>query len=95
MSSVKCRLGEFAIRSYLASASFSLSSQHSQRNHAVLSGTQGHFFTKPVLSPYELNVALGEEHYREVYPMDFYKEKSGRWSNYHEDNRHRVIQNEA
>ena len=48
-----------------------------------------------MLSPYELNVALGEEQYREVYPMDFYKEKSGRWSNYHEENRHRVIQNEA
>lgn len=55
----------------------------------------GHFFTKPVLSPYELNVALDEEKWREVYPMDFYTMNSGRWSNYHEDNRNRTIRNEA
>ncbi len=55
----------------------------------------GHFFTKPVLSPYELNVALGEEEFREVYPMDFYKAGSERWSNYHEENRNRAIVNDA
>lgn len=55
----------------------------------------GHFFTKPVLSPYELNVALGEEEWRDVYPMDFYKAGSGRWTNYHEENRNRCIQNEC
>ena len=60
-----------------------------------LSVDWGHFFTKPVLSAYELNVALGEEKWREVYPMDFYKAGSGRWSNYHDDNRNRVIHNEA
>ena len=59
-----------------------------------LSVDWGHFFTKPVLSAYELNVALGEEHFREVYPMDFYKQGSGRWSNYHDDNRLRSIRNE-
>jgi 2-(3-amino-3-carboxypropyl)histidine synthase len=60
-----------------------------------LSVDWGHFFTKPVLSPYELNVALDEEKWREVYPMDFYTMNSGRWSNYHEENRNRVIRNEA
>lgn len=57
-----------------------------------LSVDWGHFFTKPVLSAYELNVALKEEEWREVYPMDFYKMGSGRWSNYHEDNKKRLIQ---
>mmetsp|Transcript_21772 Transcript_21772/g.30547 ORF Transcript_21772/g.30547 Transcript_21772/m.30547 type:complete len:429 (+) Transcript_21772:73-1359(+) len=51
----------------------------------------GHFFNKPVLSPYELNVCLGEEEFREVYPMDFYKLGSGPWTNYHDDNRRRQI----
>lgn len=51
----------------------------------------GHFFTRPVLSPYELNVALGEENFHETYPMDFYKENSGKWSNYNQDNRNRQI----
>lgn len=60
-----------------------------------LSVDWGHFFTKPVLSPYELNVALGEEEFREVYPMDFYKAGSGRWSNYHDDNKARAITNKA
>jgi 2-(3-amino-3-carboxypropyl)histidine synthase len=60
-----------------------------------LSVDWGHFFLKPVLSPYELNVALGEEEWRDIYPMDFYKAGSGRWSNYHEANRNRCIQNEC
>ena len=60
-----------------------------------LSVDWGHFFTKPVLSPYELNVALNEEKWRDVYPMDFYTMNSGRWSNYHEKNQKRLIQNEA
>ncbi len=59
-----------------------------------LSVDWGHFFTKPVLSAYELNVALGEEKWRDVYPMDFYTVNSGRWSNYHEENRSRQIRNE-
>ena len=57
-----------------------------------LSVDWGHFFHTPVLSAYELNVALQEETWREVYPMDFYKKGSGRWSNYHEDNTKRLIQ---
>mmetsp|Transcript_16291 Transcript_16291/g.30841 ORF Transcript_16291/g.30841 Transcript_16291/m.30841 type:complete len:436 (-) Transcript_16291:303-1610(-) len=55
----------------------------------------GHFFTAPVLSPYELNVVLGEQEFHETYPMDFYKENSGRWSNYHQENKSRQIQNEG
>jgi 2-(3-amino-3-carboxypropyl)histidine synthase len=55
----------------------------------------GHFFTVPVLSPYELNVVLGEQQFHETYPMDFYKEKSGRWSNYHQENKSRQIVNEG
>jgi 2-(3-amino-3-carboxypropyl)histidine synthase len=53
----------------------------------------GHFFTTPILSPYELNVALGEAEFYENYPMDFYKEKSGRWSNYNEGTKHRQLTN--
>mmetsp|Transcript_10381 Transcript_10381/g.15627 ORF Transcript_10381/g.15627 Transcript_10381/m.15627 type:complete len:545 (+) Transcript_10381:273-1907(+) len=59
-----------------------------------LSVDWGHFFTKPVLSVYELNVALGEEKWRDIYPMDFYTVNSGRGSNYHENNRSRQIRNE-
>ena len=57
-----------------------------------LSVDWGHFFQTPVLSAYELNVALQEEEWREVYPMDFYKAGSGRWSNYHEENVKRLVQ---
>lgn len=32
----------------------------------------GHYFTKPVLSPYELEVCLGLTQWREIYPMDYY-----------------------
>jgi len=60
-----------------------------------LSVDWGHYFTKPVLSAYEINVALNEEKWRNVYPMDFYTIDSGRWSNYHEDNRNRAIHNES
>jgi len=56
-----------------------------------LSVDWGHFFRKPVLSPYELNVALGEEGWREVYPMDFYKAGSGKWSNYHDETKGRAV----
>eukprot|EP00388_Colpodella_angusta_P033769 GDKK01030495.1.p1 GENE.GDKK01030495.1~~GDKK01030495.1.p1 ORF type:complete len:296 (-),score=58.48 GDKK01030495.1:44-841(-) len=42
----------------------------------------GHLFKKPVLSPFEGHVAFGEERFPEVYPMDFYSEKGGKWANY-------------
>ncbi|CAM9720635.1 unnamed protein product [Ascophyllum nodosum] len=44
----------------------------------------GHFFSKPLLSPYEADVALGETAWRDVYPMDFYANGSGAWTNQHE-----------
>ncbi len=58
-----------------------------------LSVDWGHYFTKPVLSPYELNVALNEVKWKDVYPMDFYTVSSGKWSNYHEDNQDRTVRN--
>jgi len=64
----------------------------------------GHFFEQPILSPYELEVCLNKEDWRDVYPMDFYsngktndkknkhlERKVGRWSNYHEDNKLREL----
>jgi len=58
-----------------------------------LSVDWGHYFQKPVLSAYELHVCLGEEKFREVYPMDFYRTGSGKWTNYHEDTRSRAMTN--
>lgn len=56
-----------------------------------LSVDWGHFFTKPLLTPYELHVALGEESFRDVYPMDYYKAGDDKWSNKHKDNNARTI----
>jgi len=41
----------------------------------------GHFFDKPILNPYEAEVALGKEAWRDVYPMDYYANGSGSWTN--------------
>ena len=54
-----------------------------------LSVDWGHFFDKPLLSTYELEVCLQETEWREVYPMDFYKNGSGEWTNYNEKNKSR------
>ena len=56
-----------------------------------LSVDWGHFFTKPMLSPFELHVALGEAELGKVYPMDFYRNGSGPWTNYHGDHRSRRL----
>jgi len=57
-----------------------------------LSVDWGHFLsTKPVLSPYELMVCLDETEYRDQYPMDYYSQAGGPWSNYHGDNRERQL----
>eukprot|EP01029_Cantina_marsupialis_P029626 TRINITY_DN781927_c0_g1_i1.p1 TRINITY_DN781927_c0_g1~~TRINITY_DN781927_c0_g1_i1.p1 ORF type:complete len:394 (-),score=100.17 TRINITY_DN781927_c0_g1_i1:219-1400(-) len=45
----------------------------------------GTAFEKPLLTPYELSVALGETEWKEVYPMDWYKKEGGPWSNYSVD----------
>ena len=42
-------------------------------------------FDRPILTPYELNVALGEVAWQAVYPMDFYaKESLGPWTPNHQ-----------
>ena len=42
-------------------------------------------FDRPILTPYELNVALGEIAWQAVYPMDFYaKESLGPWTPNHQ-----------
>ncbi|RLN45831.1 hypothetical protein BBJ28_00007632 [Nothophytophthora sp. Chile5] len=43
------------------------------------------FPDKPLLSPYEAEVCLGQAQWTEgSYPMDFYAKGSGAWTNYHE-----------
>ena len=54
-----------------------------------LSVDWGHHFAVPVLSPYELHVALEECEFLSTYPMDFYSTEGGPWSNYHKDNKER------
>jgi 2-(3-amino-3-carboxypropyl)histidine synthase len=55
-----------------------------------LSVDWGHLLSdKPVLNPYELNVCLEEASWRDVYPMDFYANQGGTWTNYHEQNKGR------
>ncbi|CEM26969.1 unnamed protein product [Vitrella brassicaformis CCMP3155] len=47
-----------------------------------LSVDWGQFYSQPLLTPYEAFVAFGHEHYRTVYPMDFYAKDGGAWTNY-------------
>ena len=54
-----------------------------------LSVDWGHFFSKPVLSSYELEVCLGRTEWKDIYPMDFYSNASGEWTNYNESNKAR------
>lgn len=54
-----------------------------------LSVDWGHHFAVPVLSPYELHVALEESAFMSTYPMDFYSTEGGPWSNYHKDTKDR------
>ena len=52
----------------------------------------GHMLSdKPVLSPYELFVSLGEEEWRDQYPMDYYSFESGPWSNFYVENSRREL----
>ena len=61
----------------------------------------GHFFVVPVLSPFELYVAIGEVadpslwstgDEEKGYPMDFYSKTGGPWANYFDDNKDRKTQ---
>jgi 2-(3-amino-3-carboxypropyl)histidine synthase len=45
----------------------------------------GYAFTKPLLSPYEAEVALNGQKWKEVYPMDYYRHDAGPWANYTQD----------
>jgi 2-(3-amino-3-carboxypropyl)histidine synthase len=49
----------------------------------------GHHFNVPVLSPYELNVALKESLFLSIYPMDYYSNDGGPWSNYNSETKGR------
>jgi 2-(3-amino-3-carboxypropyl)histidine synthase len=44
----------------------------------------GYAFEKPLLSPYEAMVCLGEQTWLDVYPQDFYAKGGGAWTNYFE-----------
>ena len=48
----------------------------------------GEAYTVPMLTPYEAHVAFGDTAYRDVYPMDYYSNKGGPWSNYGTHNGH-------
>lgn len=41
----------------------------------------GEGFDKPILTPYELEVAMKETEWQEVYPMDYYSNDGGSWAN--------------
>jgi 2-(3-amino-3-carboxypropyl)histidine synthase len=43
----------------------------------------GYAFPEPLLSPYEAMVCFERTVWKPVYPMDFYRENSGEWTNYH------------
>jgi 2-(3-amino-3-carboxypropyl)histidine synthase len=43
----------------------------------------GYAFDKPLLNPYEAEVALGGADWQAVYPMDFYARDGGQWTVYH------------
>merc|ERR1712232_438511 len=42
----------------------------------------GDAFGVPLLTTYEAHVAFGEQAYQDVYPMDYYSNRGGPWSNY-------------
>jgi len=42
----------------------------------------GHFYSTPLLTPYECHVAFSNIPYKEVYPMDYYSKDGGIWTNY-------------
>ncbi|CAD8132803.1 unnamed protein product [Paramecium octaurelia] len=40
-------------------------------------------FVKPLLTPYETYVMLGEVEWKQIYPMDYYSNNGGAWTNYY------------
>jgi 2-(3-amino-3-carboxypropyl)histidine synthase len=58
-----------------------------------LSVDWGHYFSdKPVLNPYELFCCLEPSEWKDEYPMDYYSQTGGPWSNYHETNKERKLE---
>merc|ERR1719262_1825445 len=47
-----------------------------------LSMDWGDAYAAPLLTPYEAHVAFGNQAYKEAYPMDYYSNRGGAWSNY-------------
>ncbi len=47
----------------------------------------GYAFDRPLLTPYEAEVALETTEWKEVYPMDFYSQNGGSWSVYYDENK--------
>jgi 2-(3-amino-3-carboxypropyl)histidine synthase len=54
----------------------------------------GFAFSTPLLSPYEAEVALNQTKWREVYPMDFYSDSGGEWTNYYVRNQENAREKE-
>lgn len=48
----------------------------------------GEAFAVPLLTPYEAHIAFGSATYQDVYPMDYYSNRGGPWSNYGAHNGH-------
>eukprot|EP00443_Scrippsiella_acuminata_P008787 CAMPEP_0115270594 /NCGR_PEP_ID=MMETSP0270-20121206/53651_1 /TAXON_ID=71861 /ORGANISM="Scrippsiella trochoidea, Strain CCMP3099" /LENGTH=506 /DNA_ID=CAMNT_0002686901 /DNA_START=86 /DNA_END=1606 /DNA_ORIENTATION=- len=48
----------------------------------------GDAFDAPLLTPYEAHIAFGDAKYQDIYPMDYYSNKGGPWSNYGAHNGH-------
>lgn len=57
-----------------------------------LSVDWGHQFPLPLLNTYEAEVALGQIEWLPAYPMDYYAERGGDWSNYAEKRKQREIE---
>jgi 2-(3-amino-3-carboxypropyl)histidine synthase len=45
----------------------------------------GYAFARPLLNPYEAEVAFGAVSWQEIYPMDYYSKDGGHWSVYHKE----------
>mmetsp|Transcript_4648 Transcript_4648/g.10023 ORF Transcript_4648/g.10023 Transcript_4648/m.10023 type:complete len:500 (-) Transcript_4648:48-1547(-) len=42
----------------------------------------GDAYDKPLLTPYEAHIVWGDTKYQDIYPMDYYSNRGGPWSNY-------------
>lgn len=49
----------------------------------------GHFYDKPLLNTYEAFACFNEIEWQSVYPMDYYSNEGGQWSNYYRQEQER------